>query len=126
MIVPIAYIILKLGGNPTSVFIVHLIVAILAQLFRIGIISRQIQMPLNKYFERVVYRIIFVCIAAAIPAYLLFSFMPDTIIYHLTVIFVTFLITFIVIITVGLTKNERMTVLSKVDLIIKSKLKHGK
>lgn len=126
MIVPIAYFVLKLGGNPTSVFIVHLIVAILAQLFRLYIISRQIQMPLNKYFERVVYRIIFVCIAAVIPVYLLFSFIPDTIVYHLTVIFVTFLITFIVIVTVGLTKNERMTVFSKIDLIIKSKLKHGK
>ena len=48
-ILPIAYIVLKLGGDPVSVFVVHLGIAIIAFIVRLFIIRNLIRLSLSDY-----------------------------------------------------------------------------
>lgn len=55
-ILPISYVALKLGGNPESVFIVHLSVCAIAFITRLFIIRPMIQLNLSNYFKEVILR----------------------------------------------------------------------
>lgn len=53
-ILPISYVVLKFGGNPASVFIVHLCVCIIAFIARLYIIRSMIGLVLSDYVKKVV------------------------------------------------------------------------
>lgn len=117
LILPFAYIALRLGANPESVFIVHLLMAIIAQFFRIIIVGRMINMPLQEYARVVLLRIAAVFILVTIPTYTLYTFLPDGYIITLLVLLLTFLIECVVIVAVGLTSSEREMVFQKVKIV---------
>lgn len=114
LILPIAYIVLKSDGNPESVFIVHLLIAIVAQCFRIIIVVRMIQMSLCAYLRRVVLPVISVFVISIIPSVAFFRMVPETLWSFLLVILVTILLTSIVIVIFGLTAIERLIIVDKV------------
>lgn len=67
-ILPISYATLKLGGNPESVFIVHLSVCAIAFITRLFIIRPMIQLNLKHYFKEVILRCFAVTfVALALP-----------------------------------------------------------
>ena len=55
-IVPIAYVVLKLGGSPESVYIVHLTICIIAFITRLWVIKPMIRLSLRQYFSSVILR----------------------------------------------------------------------
>ncbi len=55
-IVPIAYVVLKFGGSPESVYIVHLVICIIAFSTRLWVIKSMIQLSLHQYFSSVILR----------------------------------------------------------------------
>lgn len=55
-IVPIAYIVLKLGGSPVSVYVVHLVICIIAFLARLWVVKPLIGFSIHKYFSSVILR----------------------------------------------------------------------
>ena len=55
LIVPISYLVLKLGGTPLSVFYVYLIIEVLACMARILIVRPMIKLSIKKYLNKVVY-----------------------------------------------------------------------
>lgn len=59
-ILPISYVVLKLGGNPPSVFIVHLVICILAFIIRLFIIRPLIKLSITIYLKEVIYPILLV------------------------------------------------------------------
>ncbi len=122
LILPFSYIVLKLGANPESVFIVHLLLAIVAQFFRVFIVGRMIFMPFFEYTRVVLMRIAMVFILVTIPTYTFYKFLPNSHIFALVVLLLTFLTECVVIIAVGLTKCERNMMFQKVNSIIKKKL----
>ncbi len=63
-IAPIAYLVLRLGGNPESVYIVHLTVGLIAYITRLIIIRPMIKLSLRAYFNRVITRCFYVVIFA--------------------------------------------------------------
>ncbi|UIR56013.1 hypothetical protein LZQ00_17330 [Sphingobacterium sp. SRCM116780] len=66
LIVPISYLLLKLGYPAETVFIVHLIISVIAQVVRITIVAPIIGMSQKDYYVKVVLRILYVlpfCIA---------------------------------------------------------------
>lgn len=126
LIIPISYVALRLGANPESVFIVHLLMAIIAQLFRVIIVGRMIDMPLMEYVHVVLVRIFSVSLIVSIPTYALFRFLPSGHIYALLVLLITFLVECCVILFVGLTINERKMLFQKVKDIFNNKIKKKK
>ena len=122
LIVPIAYLVLRLGGNPESVFLVHFIIAVLAQFLRLVMVARLIHMSVMTYLNKVFLKVILVTLFSLIPSYLLYQFMSNKIIDCLIVIIATFLISLFMIYSLGLTNKERLAFLNKVKLILNPKL----
>lgn len=74
MIVPIAYLLLKVFGIvPEIVFVVHIIVEICTQYARVRIVLPMIQMKLRTYLREVILPIIMVAIISPILPYLLYK-----------------------------------------------------
>lgn len=113
-IVPIAYIVLKLGGTPESVYIVQLAICLIAFIVRLYIIRSMICLSVREY----ILKVLFPCISVLIPSTLmslgLLSVLPGNditstitacLVSVLTVVFSTFLL--------GLEKGERTLVCTK-------------
>lgn len=121
MILPVAYVVLQMGGKPESVFVTHLIFAIFAQYLRLRIISRQIHMSQREYFNRVVTRISAVFLLSLIPSYLIYNLLNNDISSAILVIISSLLLTTSTIYFVGLTGKERSMIYSKARSLINSK-----
>lgn len=125
LIIPIAYVVLRMGGNPESVFVTHLIFAILAQYLRIWIIAGLIQMSIIEYCKKVVIQVAVVFILSIVPSYIIYHLLPDTLSGAIIVIVMSLLLTISSIFFVGLTEHERLLVYSKIIFLINSKNKHA-
>ncbi len=66
LIVPVAYVVLRMGGNPNSVFVVHICICIIAFIVRLLIVRRLIDLPVAKYLAEVCGRGLVVTVAAAV------------------------------------------------------------
>lgn len=108
LIVPVAYLVLKLGGNPSSVFIVHFIIASIAFVVRLVIVKNLINLSIRQYFTEV----IIPCLKVAIPSIIISilikfvtsSGLGSAILTVLTSIFVVLLCSYLF----GLSKNEKL------------------
>lgn len=116
-IIPIAYLVLKLGGKPYSVLIVHIAVAIVAFIVRLFIVRNLTHFSAREYFSKVILRCIYVFLPAALFAIILKVFMPIGLIYALINIAISLLITIICAFCFGLNKNERKFILSKLKTV---------
>ena len=113
-ILPIAYVVLKLGGNPQSVFIVHLLICTIAFIVRLFIIRPMIRLSLTKYIKEVIVRCAVVGICAGAVSFAvnilldssLFSSIMECCISVLSVAVFSFMI--------GMTKNERDFIINKI------------
>lgn len=66
MIVPISYIVLKMGAIPESVFIVQFSIIVIAQIVRLYLIRPMIKLSLLEYLKEVVLKVSLVTIASII------------------------------------------------------------
>lgn len=112
-IVPIAYIVLKLGGSPASVYVVHLVICIIAFLTRLWIIKPMIKLSVRHYFNNVILRCALVFIVSS-PLSLLFKhLLPVGIISTIMVCVFCVLVASITSYILGLDKGERQFVNTK-------------
>lgn len=114
-IVPIAYVVLKLGGSPASVYIVHLVICIIAFLARLWVVKPMIRLSLRQYFGSVVLRCLFV-LAVSLPLSLLVKqLLPVGLLPTIVVCLVSILIAAVSSYLLGLNINERAFVREKVQ-----------
>lgn len=76
-IVPLSWLVLRLGGAPESVYIVHCAVAVATQLLRVTIMRRLIDLPLAKYLRRVALPVCSTFAASAVAPALVRGFMSE-------------------------------------------------
>ena len=126
LIVPIAYLVLKLGGNPTTVFIVQLIVALIATFLRIVIVSRMIDLSLNQYFSKVICRITLVFTISLLTTYGIASLLSGSPSENIFMIGLPPIIVMINSYYLGLSKNEKSFISNKIKYSVCSKLKYIK
>lgn len=69
LIIPISYLLLRLGYSPESTLVVHLIVTLIAQFIRMIIVSKAVKFSNMEYFNKVLLRIII-----TVPFCLIISF----------------------------------------------------
>ena len=119
MIVPLAYIPLKLGAEPYSVFIVHLTIAIIAFITRIFIIRKLIDLSIKEYLMNA----ILPCLKVALPSIFISlaikMSLPNELVYSIIVGVITLIMVPITSCLFGLTENERQFVLSKIPILRK-------
>lgn len=118
-IVPVSYIVLKMGAEPWSVFIVHLCVCILAFAVRLFILCRMIHLSLSGYFTKVLLRCMGVLIIALPLPLILLYFLSDTFINSIMVCLSGLLAMLFSSYVIGLVSNERKFIKDKILLFLK-------
>lgn len=123
LIIPISYFVLKSGGKPWSVFIVHILMCTISFFVRLLFVHRMIGLSLKAYF----FNVVFICVKIT------FLFVFLTFIFKLYVFegqnFSIRLISDVMIILIlvciiyfsGLTPNEKIFIKNKIISILRSK-----
>lgn len=115
LITPLAYIVLKLGMGPVSVFIVHGCIAVVAFFIRLIIIQRMIYLKTKIYLLELgksIWGILIFSLPPSLIAYGLFD--STSFIGFVLIACISVLSTVIAIFCVGLDNNERMFIVQKV------------
>lgn len=115
MIVPLAYIPLKLGAEPYTVFIVHLIIAIIAFITRIIIIHKMINLSIREYFIKAIIPCIYVAFPSVLISLAVKYIFPNGFQYAVFVAFISLIVVSLSSFILGLTNSERQFILSKIS-----------
>lgn len=117
MIVPISYVVLKMGAQPESVFIVHFIMIVIAQIARLIMIRPMIKLSLLRYLQDVILKVIFVTLTAAVLPFFVsvyFSFVGD--ILHFSVVSLSCIIsTLISVYYLGISHEEQKFIILRIN-----------
>ena len=117
LIVPTAYLILKIYPVPEIVFIVHFFIAIIAQVFRIFLLKKMIGLVIREYLRLVVFRSMLVLMSTILIIGcidVLFLNKLDN--FFLTSLF-SIILTLGISFLVGLTKEEKICIVDKIKQI---------
>lgn len=129
MIVPISYCALCLFPVPEIVFIVHLILALIAQVIRLLLLNKMIHLSIYKYIKEVLCRISLVVFSVIFTLYLLYILQPTWMDSFVLCTSFSIIITFVFIYILGLNALEKKYLLKKSSCIIHNinhKINHGK
>jgi len=108
LVLPISYIVLKLGCTPWSVYIVDIFVTIIAYAARLIIVSRLIRMKLLRFFKCVLFRVFIVTVLSCIIPWLTsVTWSDDTLIRHVVIIVLSVLCALSCSFFIGFDYNER-------------------
>ena len=113
-IVPVAYIVLKLGGQPWSVFAVYLCISILTYAATLRITLPSIKLSLKDYLSNVLKPCIFVMVFSLITPAALKLLMGMGLLFSLLTIAITVIVTGILCYTIGLDEEMRYLIKEKV------------
>lgn len=113
-IVPIAYVVLKFGGNPTSVYIVHLSVGLIAFIARLLIVRPLIHLSIRKYFKVVIAPCVIVTVLSFSLSFFVKHMLPEGIGYSIVICMLCALFVILFAYVIGLTKGERAFINEKI------------
>lgn len=115
LILPMAYVALKLGGNPEIVFIIHLLIAIVALISRVVIVGRMVAFSFVSYARKVLLPVGSVFLLAAGASVILFGVAPNGgILKSAIIIVLTFVFTGTAILIAGINTTERQLLWGKI------------
>lgn len=119
LIVPISYVVLRLGAPPISVFIVHLICSSAAQLIRLWLLRKMISISLFQYAQKVIIPIIMVSFCSVVVSIVIFHFFCNQNFAHFILFLIlTLLSTLFFVYVLGLNHYEKTMVLKKISHIL--------
>ena len=117
-ILPISYVVLKIGGEPWSVFVVYLIIATIGFFVILYIVLPQIELSFRDYLKYAIMRCILVMILSLIvPSMMTIIIVPSMLASILSII-LTVISTTIISYVFGLEEHERRRVKEKVKTTI--------
>jgi O-antigen/teichoic acid export membrane protein len=119
LIVPIAYLFLKLGFGPESTMIVSLIMSVIVQIVRLFVLRKLLPFSIRNYFVKVIIPTIMVFLLSPILPYLCKHIMPNALLYSFIVCFISVISVGVFAWFIGLNKEEKNLLLSKVKFINK-------
>ena len=114
MIVPVAYVCLKCGTSPESVYVVYLSACVIAHIVRMIIIKPMIRLSLREYFNKVIAKLLMVVVSSSILPIVAYWMLPDTIVSLIWVCLICVVMVAGAIYLLGLGKTERTIVNGKV------------
>ena len=120
-IVPVAYIVLKMGGAPWTVFVVYLLITVLAFIATIRIVLPQIYMNMKDYALHVLKPCSLVLLLSLITPALMKQLTDRGIGLSLLTIAITVISTGALCYTIGLDKGMRVMIKEKVYKLIRKK-----
>ena len=117
-ILPMSYLVLKLGGNPASVFLVHLGICLLAFIVRLFIIRPMIRLSLRDYSSQVVVPCLLVAAISVLFPFLLRCLLNEGIVRFILIIISCVICVSFTAYRMGLSKSERRFVLDRLQIFI--------
>lgn len=121
MIVPVSYVVLKLGGAPYSVFIVHICMSFLAFLMRLYLVRKLINYSIMMYWKNVLSRLIVVVIISVVFSLFVRAKMEPSLIRLIVVSLFSALAVLLLSYNIALLPNERALLKNKFQSIIQKK-----
>lgn len=118
LIVPVSYIVLKMGGEPYSVFIVHFSIAIIAFVARLIILKNLISLPLGGFIKNAILPALKVLIIAILFAVPLKVFENRHNTSPIITMLIIFTITCIISYMLGLSKSEKRFLIDRTGIFI--------
>lgn len=118
-IVPVAYIVLKLGGNPESVYIVHGCIAVITQCVRVYMMRHLISLPMMTYFHSVVVPIVLVAASSTIVPLIVYMNMPFGVVRFFITCIVCTASTLLCAYLLGTTPSEKGMIQDKLRAVMK-------
>lgn len=118
MILPIAYIALRLGGNPVSVFIVQLLVLTIVQILRLFLVCHKIQMSIREYVIKIIVRVSGVAILASVLPILLYLLLQDNLLNAVLIIVVSIISVIVCSYLIGINSAERSMINQKILMFV--------
>ncbi len=118
LIVPVAYVVLRMGGEPNSVFVVHICICLIAFAVRLFIVRGMVGLSIKKYLMEVcVKNGVVTVVATVLPLTLYFS-MNNSLLSAIVIVFVSLGSVAVSAYAIGLTKSERVFVSDKIGQIL--------
>ncbi len=117
-VVPVAYLVLKMGGAPWSVFVVYLIIAIITFVATLYIVLPRIHLEFKKYFYFVLRPCIAVLMLSLIVPVMMKKLTDSGIFFSFLNIALTVISTSILCYTIGIDKEMRILIKRKMLKII--------
>lgn len=118
LVVPIAYLALKLNADPTLVFITQLIMTSISHFFKLIFAKKRTELPIRYYAKNVYYQVFLVSIISPIlPTYIYIN-SEHTIYTFITTTIICFICVISTVYCLGLQKNERRIIKSKIAKLI--------
>lgn len=118
MILPIAYLCLRLDCPAYSVFIVHLVMEIITQIARMKIMCPLIHLRMKDYFKNIYVKILFVVVLSIIAPCIIYFNMDDNVLRFFVVSFISMLSVSLTSYIFGLSNAERTFVKAKAVTVI--------
>lgn len=118
LILPISYIVLRMGFPAYSVFIVHFCIELLTQIARLVMVRERLRFSFNSYIIKVYIPIVIVTMVAAIIPLLVYKSMTYGFVRFFTVSIVSVLSVAFTSFAIGLTRSERQFFIGKYKLIL--------
>ena len=116
-ILPISYIVLRMGCPAYSVFIVHFCIEVLTQVARLIMVRDRLKLSIRKYILKVYLPIVMVTIIAAIIPLLVYNSMTEGLVKFFIVSIVSVMSVSLTSFIIGLTYSERQFFINKFKLI---------
>lgn len=112
-IVPVSYIVLKLGAPAYSVFIVHIVLGLVAMLCRIHIADRVVNVSFSHFIKKTALPILMVSVISVIVPFSVHSLIEQGVVRFFDVGFACVFSVGCTIFMLGLSKTERKEVIDK-------------
>jgi O-antigen/teichoic acid export membrane protein len=125
LILPISYFVLKLGGEPYSVFVVQLTIMYIVQILRLFIVCHKIKMSKRDYVKNVLLQILIVAIVSAIIPVITYFMIPDTIWSCFVIVILSVISVPVCAYFIGLNNNEKEFIKDKLSVVL-NKVFHKK
>lgn len=119
LILPISYIVLKMGAPAYSVFIVHFCVESVAQFARMYMLRNMIDLPLLSYVKNIYLPIMGVVLLSVVLPMLVYNNMQEGIIRLLAVVMTCVVSVAMTSLFIGMTRNERTFLIDKLLRVLK-------
>lgn len=116
-ILPISYIVLRLGCPAYSVFVVHFCVELLTQVARLIMVRGRLKLSIQMYLQKVYFPIIMVTIIAAVIPLFLYNSISNGFLRFFTVSIVSVISVALTSFVLGFTHAERQFFINKIRLI---------
>ncbi len=117
---PLSYILLRLGYPPQTIFVVSIAISLIAFVARLFVLQRILPFSVGAFVKQVVMRPLILC-AITVSAYLYLNIQVDTFFEFILSVVTVELVAVILVALIGVNRDERKFVYSKIKTLIKNK-----